>query len=391
MTRKVHVGDVIELQRRKIDVDPLGSYEEIGIRSFGRGTFHKEPVSGASLGNKRIFEIRPGDLVFNNVFAWEGAVALATQTEEGKCGSHRFLTYTARNDDVDLAFLRFFFVSEPGLALLGVASPGSAGRNRTLAIGRFESLEIPLPDLAEQRRIVVRLEGLLGATSSAVEFIRRAINLDNALMDSVVDAILAESSRAGWPSLPLREVAIVNPPPSPTEGPVAFVPMSAVDEKLGKIADPEIRQIEEIKTGYKQFRRGDVIFARITPCMQNGKSAVVEVDGVEYGYGSTEFHVLRPSNKLLPEWLHRVVRSRGFRERAMQAFTGTAGQQRVPAGFLQEARITVPPIEDQRRLVAHIDRVLGLGDEVRRKRELELERATALSSSVLNSGFTGLL
>ena len=111
MTRRVRVGDVIELRRRRIDVDPLASYEEIGVRSFGRGIFHKEPINGASLGNKRIFEICPGDLVFNNVFAWEGAVALATQAEGGKCGSHRFLTYTARNDDVDLSFLRFFFVS----------------------------------------------------------------------------------------------------------------------------------------------------------------------------------------------------------------------------------------------------------------------------------------
>ena len=130
--RRQLIGDLIELQRRRIDVDPLGTYEEIGVRSFGQGLFHKEPVDGIALGNKRVFEVQPGDLIFSNVFAWEGAVALAGPAEAGRCGSHRFMTYTAKTEDVDLGYLRYYFMSEPGLAALGVASPGSAGRNRTL-------------------------------------------------------------------------------------------------------------------------------------------------------------------------------------------------------------------------------------------------------------------
>lgn len=197
MTR-VRVGELIELQRRKIEVDPLETYEEIGVRSFGRGIFHKEPVTGATLGAKRVFHIRPGDLVFNNVFAWEGAVALAGASEAGKCGSHRFLTYTARSDDVDLAYLLYLFLSEPGLAAIGVASPGSAGRNRTLAIERFENLEVSVPDLAVQQQRVRRLE----ATYRRLQRIDR----DAAHADVLVAGLRAAALRPTAPKVALGAV-----------------------------------------------------------------------------------------------------------------------------------------------------------------------------------------
>lgn len=121
--------------------------------------------------------------------------------------------------------------------------------------------------------------------------------------------------------------------------------------------------------------------------MQNGKSALADLDGVEYGYGSTEFHVLRPSEGVLARWLHHVVRSRGFRERALGAFTGTAGQQRVPAEFMRSAQIPVPPLAVQRTLVARLDRIVRLGDELRKRREKQSDLAKALHQSILNHTF----
>ena len=151
------VGNILKLTRRPVEVHVEETYAEIGVRSFGRGVFHKEPVSGTQLGSKRVFRIEPGDLVLSNVFAWEGAVAVAGQTERGKIGSHRFMTYTPVDDRIDTNWASWFFRSEPGLELIRKASPGSAGRNRTLAIDRFEALEIPLPPPEQQRRIAMRL------------------------------------------------------------------------------------------------------------------------------------------------------------------------------------------------------------------------------------------
>jgi type I restriction enzyme, S subunit len=157
---RARVGDVLRLERRPVHVDVQSTYEEIGVRSFGKGLFHKEPVTGADLGTKRVFRVEPDDLVISNVFAWEGAIAVATDAEAGKIGSHRFMTFVPKDDRLDISWAAWFFRSEPGLELIRLASPGSAGRNRTLAIDRFEALEIPLPSIEEQRRIVRTLAGL---------------------------------------------------------------------------------------------------------------------------------------------------------------------------------------------------------------------------------------
>lgn len=165
IAERVLVGDVLSLQRRAMDTEPDVEYREIGVRSFGRGIFHKGLVSGADLGTKRVFRIEPGDLVISNVFAWEGAIAVSSQAEADMIGSHRFMTFTPADCRINTSWASWFFRSEPGLELIRQASPGSAGRNRTLAIDRFEALEIPLPLIDDQDRVVDRLDRLAGAAA----------------------------------------------------------------------------------------------------------------------------------------------------------------------------------------------------------------------------------
>lgn len=161
VVQQVRLGDVLELQRRKVALGAAEEYVEVGLRSFGKGVFHKPAVTGAELGIKKVYRIEPGDLVISNVFAWEGALAVGSESERGLIGSHRFMTWTPRRDaQVDVRYLWHYFLSEPGLLQLRRASPGSAGRNRTLGIAAFENVTIPLPALSEQRRIADRLDGI---------------------------------------------------------------------------------------------------------------------------------------------------------------------------------------------------------------------------------------
>lgn len=152
--REVRLGDVIARVRRPIAVEPHSEYLEIGVRSHGRGIFHKVPTRGVDVGTKKLFAIKPGDLVFNIVFAWEGAVAVAGSGEEGMCGSHRFPTYRPIENSCDVRYLAEYLLSPKGLAMLGLVSPGSAGRNRTLNQTALLDLPIPLPSMREQRRFV---------------------------------------------------------------------------------------------------------------------------------------------------------------------------------------------------------------------------------------------
>ena len=149
--RHVRVGDVLALRRTPVELRPDQSYVEIGIRSFGRGTFLKDAVSGASLGTKRVYAIHPGDLLVSNVFAWEGAIAVAKREDAGRFGSHRFMSCVADHRLASADFLRYYFLTDAGMEKIRKASPGGAGRNRTLGLEKLMAIEVPVPTLEVQQ------------------------------------------------------------------------------------------------------------------------------------------------------------------------------------------------------------------------------------------------
>ncbi len=145
------MGDIAPLVRRSIAINPEATYPELGVRSFGKGTFHKPSLPGLEVGSKKLFSVEAGDLIFNIVFAWEGAVAVASEADSGRVGSHRFLTCVTDPSRASANFLRYWFLSEEGLLALNRASPGGAGRNRTLGIKALEAIAVPVPSLNAQR------------------------------------------------------------------------------------------------------------------------------------------------------------------------------------------------------------------------------------------------
>jgi type I restriction enzyme S subunit len=174
-----------------------------------------------------------------------------------------------------------------------------------------------------------------------------------------------------WKSVRLEEVAVINPsrpkfpPEFRDETPVTFVPMPAVNEFTGSIDEPEIRPFGSVKKGFTYFGEGDVIFAKITPCMQNGKSAIARNLSNGIGFGSTEFHVVRPDcQEILPEWVWYFLRQDWFRREAIHHFRGAVGQQRVPREFLEESQIPLPPIAEQHRIIARLKSCIDRLDEI---------------------------
>lgn len=130
---------------------------------------------------------------------------------------------------------------------------------------------------------------------------------------------------------------------------VSFVPMPSVSEN-GCLQDVTDEEYGKVKKGFTYFENGDVLFAKITPCMENGKGAIAEGLTNNIGMGSTEFHVLRPIEELSsPYWLLALTRLQIFRERARKNMTGTGGQKRVPANYLENFMVGLPPIEEQSR------------------------------------------
>lgn len=161
------MGEVAPLVRRPVLPEADKLYREIGLRSFGKGIFHKSPTTGLEIGSKRVFAVEPGDLLFNIVFAWEGATAVATEAERGMIGSHRFLTCVTDKARADAKFLNYWFMHSQGREQLLRASPGGAGRNRTLGVEKLAAIHVPSPPLDKQRCIVSRIEALVARVEEA--------------------------------------------------------------------------------------------------------------------------------------------------------------------------------------------------------------------------------
>lgn len=167
------MAEVAPLVRREVSINLDESYPELGIRSFGKGTFHKPPLSGSEVGTKRLYRIEPGDLLFSNVFAWEGAIAIAQPADAGRFGSHRFITCRAVPGVVSAKFLLYYFLTEDGMLKIGEASPGGAGRNRTLGLEKLMAIQVPVPPLAAQQTFD-RLQAEVAALKAKHAAIRQA-------------------------------------------------------------------------------------------------------------------------------------------------------------------------------------------------------------------------
>lgn len=392
-TRFVRLGDVLQLERIPVEISPDEEYVQIGIRSFGRGIFHREKTTGDKLSKLRYFKIVPDRLVVSNIMAWEGAIAVSTDQDLGCVGSNRFLSY-APSDEVDIRYLNYYFQSKQGQEAIRRTSTGTVLRNQTLSMKDFENLVVPLPNPDEQRRIAGILDRNLEIQETITESRKRNKCLAKETIHRMIRGIFERGIDGGWEISPLGDVAEINPQvrrPASNEI-VAFVPMAAVNEATGTVVAPEYTSAGELRSGYKRFQRGDVIFARITPCMQNGKSAIFDDPSSEIGFGSTEFHVIRTRGDVLPEWIHRFVRTKDFRDQAMAKFVGTAGHQRVPADHLRTAPIPFPrTIREQRHTLTEIDHILNTGRRVMGLINAQESRLQDFRGSLLHAAFNGQL
>ena len=198
----------------------------------------------------------------------------------------------------------------------------------------------------------------------------------------------------GWEWVRFEEVAEINPRKAVELGlseEVTFVPMVAVDEISGTIDERYTRPLHEVNRGYKQFAENDILFAKITPSMENGKAAVATglVNGI--GFGSTEFHVLRSRGAVLPRYLWRFVRQQSFREKAKTVMSGAVGQQRVPASYLKAQSLPLPPLREQRRIVERIDSLIARVERTRAALDQIPALARHYQSLMLTLAFDGAL
>ena len=175
--------EVAPLVRRPVNVKPKALYPEIGVRSFGRGTFHKAPLRGSDITWKTIFHIEPGDPIFSNLMAWEGAVAVAKPADAGFVGSYRFLSCVPKPEKATPEFLCQWFLTEEGIFQLREGSPSSIKRNRTLSKTNLMAIPVPVPPLPKQKEFTALRRQVQSARALHADLPAELDALQSALLD----------------------------------------------------------------------------------------------------------------------------------------------------------------------------------------------------------------
>ena len=249
----------------------------------------------------------------------------------------------------------------------------------------LKEVEFMLPSFEEQKEI-----------SSNLDKVTHAIDLCNTILeklDLLVKSQFVEmfgivgNDEKGWGLRRIGDVCKINPPKLNDSRlypgiEVSFVPMSVVTEH-GEIDASEIKKYEEVKTGYTYFSENDVLFAKITPCMENGKGCVAKNLCNGIGFGSTEFHVIRSTENVNPYWIYNVTSFKQFRKDAAANMTGSAGQRRVPAKFLENYKVSVPPLDLQNQFADFVKTI----DKSKLAVKKTLEKAETLKKALMQEYF----
>ena len=378
----VKLESVISPRKEKIKKAEYKGKEPIVSKiSFNDGKLHLRDDRKTGMD---LYKLYKDDLLVSNINFHQGAVAI-NNLETLVCSTH-YQPYIVDYSKIDPMYL--ILVLRNKVFLDYILNQKTNGIKTEAHYNFIKELEIPLPSIERQKKLVSDYEYLQNLAAQKEEDAKKIENsIDDYLLSELgIDNIeKAKDEKSlfntvnynelnAWDvktlsnvqtflksriynNYRMQQILSINPKTSiPTNICISFIPMENIDEKYGEIKKLEEKNSNTAK-GYTKFLENDIIWAKITPCMQNGKSVIVQGLLNGYGCGSTEFHVIRnnKSNELIRgNYIYFLLRMKMLLTMAKKTFTGACGQQRVPANFLEELIIPIPPIDIQDKLISSI-------------------------------------
>jgi len=371
------MAEVAPLVRRPVRIEPERLYQEIGVRSFGKGVFHKPPSTSLAIGDKRVFAIEPGDLLFNIVFAWEGAVAVAAEEERGSIGSHRFLTCVPDPRLAVARYLYWYFVHERGLKQLQQASPGGAGRNRTLGVDKLAALVVELPSISEQRRIAARLDGVAQQITNLKAQSNDAHLEIQAAVASAFRKVIAEV-----PRVRMEDIAPVVRRPVELEPNGIYPELGARSFGKGLFKKPDLVGAELSWEKLFRIHSGDLVFSNIKAW--EGAFAVAKQEH----HGKVGSHryltCVVDTARSTPNFLWYFLQTRDGLSQIQAASPGSADRNRtLNQKKLAAIEIPAPSLDAQN----WFDAIYGKGEVARARRRDVGDELDRLIPSLMHQAF----
>ena len=370
---KYAFGDIAINSTEKKKPESADKAMYIGLEHLDSGclTVRRFGADVAPIGDKLV--MKKGDVLFGKRRAYQKKVAIAPF--DGIFSAHG-MVLRPKTAVIDKGFFPLFIASDYFLDAAIKISVGSL--SPTINWSDLKRLEFSLPPLDEQKKLAQVLW-------SAIE-LKEAYQVMLARCDEMASSRFNEmfgepgTDQNGWGITTLGKCCELNPHRPKdlrTDVSYSFVAMPSVDNE-GHVDASIERPYSEICKGFTYFAENDVLFAKITPCMENGKGGIAQGLKNRVGFGSTEFHVLRPINGVSdPHWLYTITMLQKFRIEAEKVMTGTGGQRRVPINYLDEYRIALPPFSLQKRFASFVQQL--------DKSKVELQKSIASTSAMIKS------
>lgn len=393
-----------------VQIEDDKQYSILGVRTYGKGVYINRTSIGKDLKMKKYQKSQKDHLFWCKVDTKNGAFGVITENFENSYGSSNMSYLKIRTDRIELNYLQLLFQSVKLNEYMDSMVVGVTNRKYISKDDLLSNIFIPLPTITEQKILVKKHEDALAEAEQCEKEVERLeASIDEYLFDILGIEITEETTPSKehiltftnlkkmfkwgadyninainpkdvfrstkFKNTPILSLCEINPTTkySSEIEEISFVPMECVSDIYGEISSKKNGTTSESK-GYTRFKENDVIWAKITPCMQNGKSAVAKDLTNGFAYGSTEYHVFRTfENQIIPEYLHAFLRSKRIRKIAKTYFTGSAGQQRVGADFLEALTLPYVPIKSddineitQSKIVTHIEKIK---DKIKFQRE----------------------
>ena len=329
------------------------------------------------------YELHENDLLISltgNV----GRVALLSKEMLPAALNQRVGCIRIRDKNLLISYLFTFLNSDKFESDCIYSARGIAQKN--MSTEWLKNYFIPLPPIEVQ----IKIANNLNTCAKIIKKHNKQLNNFDLLIKSRFIEMFGNPQciSNNWKVNPLSDYCIVNPKkselgPIPDDYELSFIPMQSVSEN-GDVDTSSIKHYKDVKTGFTYFRENDVLFAKITPCMENGKGGVARKLKNQIGFGSTEFHVLRPIETISnSEWIYRLTTFKTFRKDAENNMTGSAGQRRTPKEFFDKYKVGLPPIELQNDFATFVQQI----DKSKFAVQKSLEKTEILYKSLMQRYF----
>jgi type I restriction enzyme, S subunit len=368
-------------------VDPENAYGLLGAHLYAQGLYTKDTKSGSLIRGETLYRVERGDFVYNRLFGWKGSFAIATAENDGCYVSGEFPCFVVNSSRLDSHYLwRYFSQSSVWTEVLGVSAGGTPISRNRLKEDKLLAMTIPLPPLAEQQRIVARIDALAARIEEARGLRRRAAEHSEAFLPSALYEAF-ETEQRGWHQMRMvQAIAITDRQVDPTMPEYACLPHISgenIESKTCRLLPFRTAESDGIKSANYLFSPNTVLYSKIRPYLR--KAVLVHFQGV----CSADVYPIRvTSPELDPRYVMWTLIAGPFTEYANR-LSGRTRMPKLNRDQLFAFSLAYPTLSEQRRIVAYLDGLQAKVDALKRLQEETAMELDALLPSLLDRAFKG--